>query len=78
QRVRWEALLAPLQVLPLTLEVCWEYGKADRYLRANGLQIGANDLWIAATALANSMPVVTGNERHFRRVPGLEVISLLG
>jgi predicted nucleic acid-binding protein len=35
----------------------------------------ANDLWIAATALANGMPVVTRNVKHFQRVPGLSVIS---
>ncbi len=33
------------------------------------------DLWIAATALAFGMPVVTRNERHFARVPELNVIG---
>ena len=28
---------------------------------------------IAAIALARDLKMVTGNERHFRRVPGLEV-----
>ncbi len=32
-------------------------------------------LWIAATALAHGVPLVTRNERHFRRVPELEVIG---
>ena len=31
------------------------------------------DLWIAATAVAHDVPVVTRNARHYRRVPGLEV-----
>ncbi len=35
--------------------------------------IGTNDLWIAATALANDMPLVTKNAEHFRRVPGIEI-----
>jgi predicted nucleic acid-binding protein len=35
--------------------------------------IGANDLWIAATALAYRMPIVTNNVVHYRRVPGLNI-----
>ncbi len=45
------------------------------YLRDNGIIIGSNDIWIAATALAYSLPLVTANERHFRRVPGLSIFS---
>lgn len=74
-RTRWEAFLAPFHVLALDRDVCWEYGNAFRYLQANGLLIGANDLWIAAAALAYRMPVVSRNTRHFSRVPGLEVIG---
>jgi len=44
-------------------------------LKENGLLIGSNDLWIAATALAYRMPVVTGNVEHYRRVPDLQVES---
>lgn len=72
-RERWESFLAPFYVLPPTPDVCWEYGRAFRYLKDNGRLIGGNDLWIAATALAYRMPVVTRNVEHYRRVPGLEV-----
>lgn len=72
-RERWETFVAPFQVLEATADVCWEYGKAYRHLRDNGCLIGANDLWIAATALASDMPVMTRNEAHYRRVPGLRV-----
>ena len=74
-RKRWEAFIAPFHVIPSTTEVCWEYGKAYRYLRDAGQLIGTNDLWIAAAALARDMPVVTANEEHFRRVPGVEVLG---
>jgi tRNA(fMet)-specific endonuclease VapC len=72
-RAQWEAFLAPFYVLPSTPEVSWHYGRTYRHLRNDGRLIGANDLWIAATALANEMPVVTRNVEHFRRVPGLEL-----
>ena len=72
-RARWEAFLAPFYVLAFTPDVCWEYGRAYRYLRDNGRLIGGNDLWIAATAIAYRMPVVTSNVEHYRRVPGVIV-----
>ncbi|MEZ5277042.1 MAG: type II toxin-antitoxin system VapC family toxin [Opitutaceae bacterium] len=36
-------------------------------------EIGQNDLWIAATALAESKPLVTRNRRHFHRIDGLQL-----
>ena len=74
-RARWEEFLSPFGVLPCTPDVCWEYGQTYRYLKANGLMIGANDLWIGATALAFDRPLVTRNERHFRRIPRLAVLG---
>jgi predicted nucleic acid-binding protein len=44
-------------------------------VQANGNLIGANDPWIAATAVANGIPVVTRNQEHDRRVPGLVVVG---
>ena len=74
-RERWAAFIAPFIVLPLTVDVTWRYGQAYRYLRANGMLIGANDLWIAAAGIAYRMPVATRNASDFRRVPGLEVLT---
>lgn len=75
ERTTWERLVSPFKVIPCTPEVSWRYGRLYRYLRDNGLLIDANDLWIAATALAFGMPVVTRNEKHFGRVPELDVIG---
>ena len=74
-RETWESLLSPFRILEINRDVCWEYGRAYRFLRDNGLLIGANDLWIAATGLAHRAPVITRNQRHFRRVPGLKVMT---
>jgi predicted nucleic acid-binding protein len=73
ERQIWERFLGPFYVLPSTTDVSWEYGRAFRHLQKNGQLIGGNDLWIAATAMAYGMPVVTANVEHFSRVPGLEV-----
>ena len=73
QRPAWEAFLAPFYLLPSTPDVSWEYAKAFRHLQKNGRLIGHNDLWIAATALAYRMPLVTANRKDFVRVPGLDV-----
>lgn len=72
-RETWEAFLAPLYVLPSTPDVSWEYGRVYRHLQKNRQLIAANDLWIAATALAYRMPIVTDNVAHFERVPDLDV-----
>jgi tRNA(fMet)-specific endonuclease VapC len=48
----------------------------DAGLVAAGKSIDAHDLWIAATALVHGATVVTRNARHFKRVPGLEVLSV--
>lgn len=71
----WEKLCAPYPVLPWTRDVAWHYGEIHRALALKGQLIGTNDMWIAATALANGFAVVTKNDDEFRRVPGLRVES---
>jgi tRNA(fMet)-specific endonuclease VapC len=69
----WEQLCRPYPILPWTMEVSWHYGETYRALAASGQLIGGNDLWIAATALANGHGIVTNNYAEFSRVPGLSV-----
>lgn len=71
----WERLCRPYPVLPWTNEIAWQYGEIYRALAAKGLLIGANDMWIAATALVHGMGVVTNNKDEFARVPGLLVVT---
>ena len=73
-RTLWETFLAPFGVLPIDRGVAWQYGRIYRYLRSNGMLIGNNDLWIAATAVTHAYPVVTKDADHYRRVPDLDVL----
>jgi len=42
-------------------------------LAGSGTMIGAHDLWIGATCLANGLSLATSNIRDFKRVPGLVI-----
>jgi tRNA(fMet)-specific endonuclease VapC len=68
-----EAVLDAIEVLPLEPPVDVVYGELRAQLERDGQPIGANDLLIAAHALALGHAVVTDNEREFRRVPELLV-----
>jgi tRNA(fMet)-specific endonuclease VapC len=75
EQTAWERLVRRFRLLTPDLQTAWIYGQNYRYLRDNGFLIGANDLWIAAVAIAHGLPLVTRDESHFMRVPGLEVLS---
>lgn len=75
ERNAWETLVGRFRILAPDLDTCWAYGQAYRYLKDNGLHIGANDLWLAAVGIVHGLPLVTRNPAHFRRVPGLEVLT---
>lgn len=68
------AMLERFEILPLDAATAQHYAVITRHLRAEKQLIGTNDLWIAAAALANAVPLVT-NVSHFSRVPGLSVVE---
>jgi tRNA(fMet)-specific endonuclease VapC len=68
-----EALLSALPVVPLDLSIMRVFGEVDARLRAAGTPLPTSDLVIACTALSRGDAIVTGNVRHFRRVPELTV-----
>jgi len=70
-RLACERFLSGFQVLWPDVETAWRAARVSRSLRAFGEPIGDHDLWIAALALQHGRTVVSRNERHFRRVPGL-------
>ncbi len=50
-----------------------DYGRVRSMLKKQGQMIGANDLLIAAIALANNLTLVTANTSEFGRIPGLRL-----
>jgi tRNA(fMet)-specific endonuclease VapC len=63
--------LEPFTVIEIAEQVAWTASRISRGLDRRGLPIGDNDVWIAATALAYRLPLVSRNARHFFRIPGL-------
>ena len=72
-----EAVLGAVEVLALESPVDAIYGEARARLERAGHSIGANDLLIAAHALALGHTTVTNNEHEFSRVPDLRIENWL-
>ena len=70
-----EALLGRLTLLPVDLGTARLYARIWATLAAAGQPIGPHDMLIAAVALQHRHAVATCNARHFRRVPGLEILD---
>ena len=51
------------------------YGEIKKDLLSHGNVMPENDMWIAATALANDMTVIT-QDKHFEHIQNLMVIKL--
>ena len=66
-----ETLLEAHEIVEITEEVAGHYARIRADLEKRGVTIGANDLWIAATALAHGATLVTNNTGEFSRVPRL-------
>jgi tRNA(fMet)-specific endonuclease VapC len=62
-----------LRILPFDRTAAETYGRLRAELERAGMSLAEPDLWIAAIALTRDLTVVTGNTRHFARVPGLRV-----
>jgi predicted nucleic acid-binding protein len=70
------ALRELFPVYPISEQIALRAGMIDGELRGRGFTIGMMDALIAATALEQGDGVVTRNLRHFKAVPGLEVVEL--
>jgi predicted nucleic acid-binding protein len=65
-----------LIVHPITLQVAQLAGRIEGEQAALGISVAMEDLLIGATALHLGYNVATVNLRHFRLIPGLQVITI--
>jgi predicted nucleic acid-binding protein len=64
-----------LEPFPIDERVAEAWAKLRILLRDNGRRMPVNDSWIAATAIALDVPVVTQDD-DYQPIPGLEVIHV--
>jgi tRNA(fMet)-specific endonuclease VapC len=76
-RERLARVVDGLAVVPLDAVTARCYARIRADLERTGTPIGANDLWIAAQALALGAVLVTDKEREFSRVGKLTVENWL-
>lgn len=71
-----DEMLRDLTVYPYTRETALLAGKIDGEQQAQGVNIPFADLLFGATALSLGFSVLTVNLRHFRLIPGMNVLTL--
>lgn len=70
-------VLPSVSVLAYDVAAARVYGQVRAELEFVGRPLADADLQIAATALLHDLELVTGNLRHFRRVPRLRISTAL-
>jgi predicted nucleic acid-binding protein len=68
-----ERVLPAVTILPYDLSTARVFGMIRAELERSGNILPDADLQIAATALYHDLELVTGNLRHFQRVPNLRL-----
>ena len=67
------SFLQTLPVLHFTQATVRAFGDTKAALERTGMSLADADLWIAASALSSAAIVVTGNLRHYERIPDLDI-----
>jgi predicted nucleic acid-binding protein len=65
------SFLATLPILDLNSAAVQIFGEAKALLERQGQRLADADLFIASIAIAQRATVVTGNLRHYQRIPGI-------
>ena len=73
-----ERLILPaVTVLPYDVATAKVFGQVRARLEEAGTVLADADVQIAATAIYHGLELVTGNLRHFSRIPDLRINSIL-
>jgi predicted nucleic acid-binding protein len=65
-------ILPRIGILPFAYKEAMKAGELIQHLYSMGQPIGIEDIMIASIALCNALTVVSGNIKHFSRIPGLK------
>lgn len=76
RRVR-DLVVGALTIVPFDELAAERYGQLRAHLEREGKRLDEPDLRIASIALSRGLTLVTGNVRHFARVPDLRVENWL-
>ena len=68
--------LKAVEVVPLDEAACRVFGAERARLREEGNLIGDMDILIGATAISNNLTLLTNNIKDFRRINGLNTVSV--
>ncbi|MCF8145344.1 MAG: type II toxin-antitoxin system VapC family toxin [Deltaproteobacteria bacterium] len=72
-----QRILPSVTVLAYDTAIAKVSGRIRAQLEEEGMIVPDADLQIAATALAHGLELVTGNTRHFSRITGLKINTVL-
>ena len=75
ERARVLAFCGSVHVVSPDERFAGRYAQLLRTVQRGGHAVGAMDLLIATAAVVDAAPLVTGNVKEFRRVPGLDLIE---
>ena len=70
-------ILPAVTALPCDVATAKVFGQIRAQLEEVGTILPDADLQIAATSIYHSLKLVSGNLRHFSRIPGIKVNSIL-
>ena len=70
-------IISQVPILPFDVGAARVYARVRAELERVGKRLDDPDLRIAAIALTNNLTLITGDVKHFERVPGLRVENWL-
>jgi tRNA(fMet)-specific endonuclease VapC len=70
---RYKTFIKDFKIVNFNEKAAYEYAKIRTDLERAGTPIGANDLFIAATVIANGGILITNNTEEFSRIDNLSV-----
>jgi tRNA(fMet)-specific endonuclease VapC len=73
-----ESILLPsVNIIGFDMKSAYICGQLRAELEKKGQRLALADLQIASVAIANNLTLITGNEKHFKRIDGLNIENWL-